>query len=89
MVASSPCPERCPICKQKCTGGLGHSFIRTAGRKVIADLHACRDHVWGSLAEQCEQSRAQSRQNRLEILEAGVNKCSRCRRIVEQLGVGV
>ena len=81
------CVERCPYkgCGQRCTGGVGHSFIRTAGRG-LASLHACRSHVWATLAEACEVERSNARLNRKECVEAGVGKCAKCRGIVERLG---
>ena len=83
-----PCLEQCPFkgCGQRCVGGAGHSWIKSAGRH-FAEIHQCREHCWASLAERCEADRAQSRENRRECLEAGVGKCARCKGIIERLGV--
>lgn len=67
LAESNPCPERCPICREKCYGALGHSMTATAGRKTLAEVHQCRKHCWGSLAEMREMLRANERETRREL----------------------
>lgn len=80
----SMCPERCPICKERCANRSGHSMCATAGRG-LAELHSCRRHVWGTLAEWCEAQRACARLARREVMES-IKNCARCLAIVKRLG---
>ena len=81
---SNPCPERCPKCGDKCTGGAGHSACKTAGRG-LAELHGCRRHVWGTVAENCEAQRACARLTRKEVIET-LKGCPKCIAAVKRLG---
>jgi hypothetical protein len=72
-VMSDSCPERCPMCRERCYGSAGHSMIATAGRKSLAELHQCRKHCWGTLTELRETLRANEAATRREI-EEGLGK---------------
>jgi hypothetical protein len=65
LVESSPCPERCPICRERCYGNANHTACKTAGRGM-ATLHQCRRHVWADLACFLEFCRAQTKEIRRE-----------------------
>jgi hypothetical protein len=69
LTNSNPCPERCPICKERCYGRVGHGSRKTAG-KGFAELHQCRKHVWGLLGEWHEAQRSIEAETRREIAEA-------------------
>ena len=70
LAESHPCPERCPVCKEKCYGSAGHSFTATAGRKTLPEVHQCRKHCWGTLAEMREMLRANEKETRHEFEES-------------------
>jgi hypothetical protein len=82
---SNPCQARCPQCGSSCFGRQGHSFRKTAGRGV-ANLHACRQHVWGSMAELGEVLRSESIETRKEVLDV-LKDCGRCVAKIRRLGV--
>lgn len=85
IVDSTPCPERCPICRQRCLSASGHTRRETCGRKVLPELHACTQHAWGSLADLREMLRANEQEARREAKES-IKKCSRCVAEIERLG---
>lgn len=68
---SHPCPERCPYagCGERCYGRQGHGSRRTAG-KGYAELHQCRRHAWGMLAEWHEAQRSIESETRRECMES-------------------
>lgn len=83
---TKPCGELCPACKSRCFGRSGHTAIRTAG-KGFAQLHQCRLHVWGSIGDAVEVSRAEARETRREVIES-IGGCGRCVAVVKRLGGG-
>lgn len=69
ITKSEPCDSRCPICKTRCYGSKGHSYMATAGRKSLAELHQCPSHCWGTLAELRQTLMANEKATRAEALE--------------------
>lgn len=68
MAGSIPCPQCCPICREKCYGRSGHSVIMTAPGQ-FATPHQCRRHVWMTIAEWCDVQRSIERDTRREVQE--------------------
>lgn len=81
LAESHPCPERCPQCREKCWGSVGHTSSKTAPRQ-FATLHQCRRHVWGTLAEKAECERSQYRETQREFDEACSEAAKRIRKAV-------
>ena len=68
LIEHSPCPERCPVCHERCLSAKGHTVRATAG-KGFAELHSCTRHIWGSHADNAEAQRAAEMETKRELLE--------------------
>jgi hypothetical protein len=66
---STPCKAVCPVCRDRCFNRDGHLASATCGRKTLPELHCCRKHCWGELADMREMLRANERETRREYRE--------------------